>query len=765
MEENEAGSILVDGADETRRSSLASKAGNNKKSKIYFGKDANESAEEEIEIPDISNDTKQQNPEKQEIAKKQPISEQTYSNEPEFFPDIEIDDPSVEQIENVPKIDVSQKNQKKKISPELAEFLSDMPFGLGDDLSSRTKEKEPVCEKTPRPEIPSTRSKKSISGTSAAQQVNGETYGSSRSNCSVESSKGGDDFDDDFLEEKKEEKEKKSPPFKQKTAKKIIHPKPKTALEEALSAFSGPSPFSWNKTPQETKPKPKPTIKKTTTSSLSPRQTTSKNEKEAKQVVEEEPKSIPVSPKPQPVKQVDENKPKITVKPKVQENEKKEKDLSMYYPSSTNSVSEEATLQQSNDPMTFVTSVSDDKTFTAANVQESDDEIEKNIERMRQKYLAEERQQSKSSKSNRSTQKPKRMTAAMMSFMGAPPIPVTKQIDLTKYDGFDPTFDIESSISNVPQLLLEYMDDKYTRESLVFHAVCGSTLPDVTKDSIISRVVVEMKRIMNDTVKLGYITETAYVENQISVLKEAHKKKKEGKNEEELKNRVEKAETQLDDLEVIKDAKIKQIDAEEMSVMMEFEAKFQDEENELDDKWNSEEMQSKFNKPSPKLIELRQEAKVNLKAHRFQEAVLIANEIAALEEMETNEASRRMADAYKNAVQRFEKKYNEEKEQIASNFELKRQRVELENEQQKRPLLQRIEKLNTQISIIEREKELAQRKQIRENALIGTQSPVANSMSTKKKNIPQCGPIALDGKLKLPPLPAFQRPRTKSSLQ
>ena len=786
------------------------------------------------------------------------------------------------------------KKPKKKISNELAAFLSDMPFGLGDDLNQRAEERPTKTPKSERPNLPPAKdikkeNKENVyqtkNSTNPAKQqktapnqkqqpqktvnkpikserkVEKEEENLENVDIDVQNKKENfaSDFDDDYnsdsendykdnddntkeshiidkeenrVEEKKIEtkkekepeikpqEEKKASPLKPKLTKKIIQPKPKSALDEALDLFSNPTPFTWQKN------KDSANSNKSSTSSLS----STKNR--PKQTVKQQ----PVHPKPQPKKETHlppdpsltkkttaatntntntnntTNKPMKTPqktatnnqpsKPQKTANYSKPRqqdptDLSAFYPSSTTnynndgysnqkrsktvspvkhkprtnsprdydgdnyqSVATDVATETSSlpDQTTFVTSVSNDKTYHTKAGQDS--KYNKQFEDMRIKYLNEEKR-TKTTRSNKNKGQ-KRMTYAMMSFLGPPPMPsYAKQVDLSRYDGLDDSFNPDDHLDEVPELLLELIAGRYPSDSLVFHVICGSTLPDINKQSVISKVASDLKKLMNETIKKGYITESAYLEDKINKLKEAHSSSKpDAQDPEELKNRMEQANEQLERIDKRVDDKLKQIDVEEMQAMFEFEEKFKYEEMKLDEDWNSEKMQNKFNKPSAKLIALRNEARVNLAAHRFNDAILIANEIAQLEEIETDEASKKMGEAYKTAVQKFEQKYNHEKEQISNSFEMKRQRCEQEREHLRRPVISRMEKLNTQITQIEKEKERAQRQQVREQTLRGIQ----NVNNNKKKGIPQCPPIVLDGKLKLPPLTTNQKPRTKSSL-
>lgn len=625
---------------------------------------------------------------------------------------------------------------KKEISPELAAFLEDMPFGLGKDLSSRVRKDED--HSGIRPNLPSAKKLKE-------EQEN---------HLSQRSPNG-------------------SPIKKPVIRKKIVHPKPKTPLEEALDLFSNPSPFSWQQKPKDTTSSLPPRSKQTPSNTNTAKQSSSNifidgNTSAPNEIQTEKQESVSSSTKatkfnsqastqhnsdeepefePQPKKKSPpkNDKPKHSSPP-----QRPSEDLSIYLNSASKQETpqkpQKDTVPKSNDDttMTFLTGLTDDQAYTGT------DQLP---------YETPPLSSQSSSHKSQTTRVPKkkRMNYAMMSFLGPPKLPVTKPIDITKYEYKDADFDVEGNIDKIPPKLLDLLD--YPHESLTFHALCGSLLPNVPSEHV-SRVVLELKKVMQKTTSNGLIAESLYVQNIQDDLKNAHAKKKAEKDPEEYKEKLEKVQGKLDRIKESYNEKIREVEEEENQAMNDLEEKFQYEAQELDNDWNSEHMQNKFNKPSAKLIDLRNEAKVNLKAHRFQEAILIANEIAALEEQESGEAGKRMADAYNAAAQRLQNKYEADKTVLNDTFAAKKRKLQVEQEQSERPFLTQMEKYSSQISQIEREKELEKRRSKREET-------IKKGQQTRNANKPQLtniAPIQIDGKLKLPPLPTMSHSRVNSAL-
>ncbi|EAX91454.1 hypothetical protein TVAG_078920 [Trichomonas vaginalis G3] len=633
---------------------------------------------------------------------------------------------------------------KMEISPELAAFLEDMPFGLGKDLSSRVRKTDD--KSGIRPKLPSARELKAESEKSVEND--------SKSN---------------------------SPP-KSYPKKKIVQPKPKSALEDALDLFSNPYPFSWQQKPKETStqsiPKPRKTplnegSAKVSSSNIviddpivDPSESSQRMQSQPPKPIksskylsqpqtpqisdnsddDSKPNSVTRTPPQQTIKQKPNPAPKSDEK--VLRKPYQEIDISNYMPSASDNAGSpqkppKDTVPAANDDttMTFLTGLTDDQAYRGAD------------------NLPTSTSQIPSSHQSKTTRVPKkkRMNYAMMSFLGPPKLPVTKPIDITKYEYKDADFDVEANIDKIPPLLLDLLD--YPHESLTFHALCGSLLPNVPSEHV-SRVVLELKKVLQKTTSQGLISESCYVENCQEDLKNAHSKKKAEKDPSEYKGRLDKAQTKLDKIHENYEIKMKEIEEEESQAMQYMEDKFQQEAASLDDEWNSEKMQNKYSKPSAKLIDLRNEAKINLKAHRFEDAILIANEISQLEELESGEAGKRMAEAYNNAAKRLQQKYESDKNVLLDTYDAKKRKLKVELEQSERPFLTQMDKLNFQITQIEKEKELEKRKNKREATIKKAQS--RNNVSNKQlSNIP---PIQVDGKLKLPPLPTMSHNRAKSAI-
>jgi len=339
----------------------------------------------------------------------------------------------------------------------------------------------------------------------------------------------------------------------------------------------------------------------------------------------------------------------------------------------------------------------------------------------------------KNPQKNHQTKK-KRMSPSMMMFYGAPSIPVTKKIDLSLYDGKD-VYDIQENISKIPESLYPFI--KWRQESLVFHSLCGSTLPSI-KPSVLSAVIVELKQIQTQTVNNGMVYESAFIQNTIDLLKESHRKNpSKSIDPDKIIQRLNLAESLLDKQRKDHEIKVVSLDCERDLLLIELESKFEQEVEELNDYWSSESIQHKFNKPSSKLIELRQQARTFLNAHLFEEASQISQSISELEEEESERATLRMKESYQNAYDRLNKRYETDRNTVIETTETKRSKIIREYEQEERPLLNRIDNLNQKLDYIKKDEKRSSKKQI---------------TKATPTIIPKCSPVNLNTKLRLKPL-------------
>lgn len=164
-------------------------------------------------------------------------------------------------------------------------------------------------------------------------------------------------------------------------------------------------------------------------------------------------------------------------------------------------------------------------------------------------------------------------------------------------------------------------------------------------------------------------------------------------------------------------------------------------------------MQQRFNKPSAKLIELRQNAHALLAAHQFEDAEYVACQIEKLEEYETSEAAYKMQKEYKRAHETLQNKFESDKQAMKDSYETKMNGILASEASDLHPYEQRIDNLN----------------KMKNNLQIEMKINAKNRKKEEEKKVPiivKAPSLSPNAKLKLPPLKSLttlksnQRPTT-----
>lgn len=342
----------------------------------------------------------------------------------------------------------------------------------------------------------------------------------------------------------------------------------------------------------------------------------------------------------------------------------------------------------------------------------------------------------------------RRLSTAMMQFMGiSPNIPTTRQVDLSPYD--DEEFDWEENSREVPDGIFEIL--RHSEISIVFRAICGESMVDYPPN-VVSRVLLELKKYLNICIKKGMIAESSYLQSIIEEIQCEMRDLELQRNLglEKVTQRLTQAE---DNYERKKNQWASQkalLDTEKDISLEDLELRYQEEASKLDEDWNSEHMQLKYNRPSMTLMEMRQNAKGLLSTHRFEEAALVAEAIQAREAQETEEAAKRMRQEYQVANDRLRQKFEADKKVMMDNFDQKKNGLTRQEETNLKLLSQRIEKY-------QRMKDAVNARRAKYNL---TKPDTNRRMVATTKQ-----PVTLDGRLRLPPLGQSKaKPKSKSQL-
>ena len=341
----------------------------------------------------------------------------------------------------------------------------------------------------------------------------------------------------------------------------------------------------------------------------------------------------------------------------------------------------------------------------------------------------------------------RRLSTAMMQFLGlSPTIPVAKQVDLSKYD--DEDFDWEENSKDVPPGLMDIIT--HSEFSIVFRAICGESMVNYPPP-VVSRVVHELKKYLNTCIKRGMIAEASYLQGIIEDIQYEMKDLalQRGLGLEKVNQRLTQAEDNYERKKNQWASQKAMLDTEKDISLEDLELRYQEEASKLDEDWNSEQMQAKFNRPSATLMEMRQNAKGLLNTHRFEEAALVAEAIHAREAQETEEAAKKMRQEYQVANDRLRQKFESDRKVMLENFDHKKNGLTKAEESNLKLLSQRIEKY-------QRMKDTVNARRAKYN--VTKPDPQRRMVATTKH------PVTLDGRLRLPPLGSKAKPKSKSQL-
>jgi hypothetical protein len=281
---------------------------------------------------------------------------------------------------------------------------------------------------------------------------------------------------------------------------------------------------------------------------------------------------------------------------------------------------------------------------------------------------------------------------------------------------------------------------KPQKGSLVYLALCGVSIIGYSEISV-ADAVASLRLYLQKCMDRGYLPESAYVSDTIEQIKQEQRELNEPDYEGEaahVRRQLEAAQNIQDTLEVSWRNRLAQIESEERIAIEDLRMRWEDACESLEAEWNSEKVKSKFNKPSPKLIDLRKTAKRMLSVRRFEEAALLAKEIANLEMVEASDAERNMNLAYRVAVERLDRKFANDLETLRASFVTRRNQAERSRDVTMKPVIRSVDKYRY------REGLLSERKK---QSRIGCRS----SSVTIRSGIPPDTTIASKGaKLKLP---------------
>jgi len=310
-----------------------------------------------------------------------------------------------------------------------------------------------------------------------------------------------------------------------------------------------------------------------------------------------------------------------------------------------------------------------------------------------------------------------------------------KVIDLSVYD----IIDREPDLSKIPKELLDII--KHSQQSLVFHAICGERI-NTYSQKVVDQVVNEIRGYLDVCIDKNMINGGAYVKYVLEEIKNSCTVVRDevAIRLSLIESKIEEVMLQLDTKEKYWNEQKTVLEAEKDVLIAEIDLKHEEAMTDLEIEWNSDKLQQRYNKPSAKLIGMRQMVKAQLEGHRFEDAALLADRLAEAEEQESSAASFKMFLDFKNAQEQLTKKYQHDKDLLEMSYDSKMNGIIALEIESVRPLKTRLESLKKMHTATEREV----RKRSTERCI-----------TPEKKGPPSSAKLSsfsLNSKLKLPPL-------------
>ena len=246
-------------------------------------------------------------------------------------------------------------------------------------------------------------------------------------------------------------------------------------------------------------------------------------------------------------------------------------------------------------------------------------------------------------------------------------------------------------------------------KSILFHPptsltyrVLDGEIPTNMTTTMYTSIVNDLRKYIDSAVDHGLISEACYIQNVIDDLK-LDKGAEKISNDRELNSidqKIKEANEEIDERVNYWNAQQTMIDKELEMSLQELEVQRSLAIQKLDEEWQSQKKMQLYSKPSPALLNLRDQVKKMIKAKKFEDVKALSKIITDKEQAEAAAATKRMNADYRAADQHIQEKFDHEKTVLYANHETKTNNIKRSKERNLRPLNQRLENLTKQKELI-----------------------------------------------------------------
>ncbi|OHT17571.1 hypothetical protein TRFO_00813 [Tritrichomonas foetus] len=274
----------------------------------------------------------------------------------------------------------------------------------------------------------------------------------------------------------------------------------------------------------------------------------------------------------------------------------------------------------------------------------------------------------------------------------------------------------ETYESNIPPRILHLM--KKPRNDMVINALFGDNIGNNQRETI-SKVLAELKSLLNMCVDKGYLMESQYITDTI----EKVKNESGGAGIFELEEKMRDVEVELQDKLKDWQRQYEKIEVEQEEKLAECDEQYKHDLENLEEQFKEERRKTS----TSKLTQLRQSAQKMMKASRFEESFQLSMKIYKKEMTQSQKQARSLSNAYITAKAQLREKYEEDKNQIVLSYETKRQAVTKKREQSLAPL-------RDQLLQYRKMKNIYEEAEKREQAVMTTQSRMRTGQTKTERN-------------------------------
>lgn len=258
------------------------------------------------------------------------------------------------------------------------------------------------------------------------------------------------------------------------------------------------------------------------------------------------------------------------------------------------------------------------------------------------------------------------------------------------------------TVSPIPKRLQSLIFNEFhaiiPEESVAYLALSGSDVIGY-KEARINDAMLSLRLLLKRSIDLGFITESAYIQG---IIDQTINRQKEFKKfnvinpAKVIQENLTTAKAKKEVKEKAWNARLSAANSEYELALNDLNRRYQEEKKMLYKKWHSKSSTLKYRKPSSSLNNMKYVAKKMLNTHRFEEAASLTKSIARSENHESAEALRRMENDYNSALSLLERKYENERLALKTQFDSRQSMLAKREKVEMTPLDRTVEKFVNQ---------------------------------------------------------------------